>query len=1059
MAAPNGREYTTASMRARVPFLATLLGLSGACGLVYQIAWLREFRLVFGGATPATAAVLAIFMGGLGAGSAWFGRRVERSANPLRLYGLIEIGVGVSALLTPLLLSLVQSLYVKTGGVVALGQGPATLLQLVLAIVVLAAPCFLMGGSLPAAFKWAETDLDRQRGTLGVLYGVNTIGALAGVLASTFWLLEHLGIRATVWSAAAVNLAIGAVAWFASRGTAPKLRAERALSEGGLTRGMKELKELSKAAPKFIYIASAITGFTFFLCELVWFRMLAPLVGSSVYGFGLILALALAGIGVGGLLYRVLIARRSSSVSLGTFAVLSAFQAILIGVPWALGDRIALLAIDLSHSGAPGLMGQLQDWTMVTSVLVVGPAVIAGVQFPMLVALLGEGTTDAGRHTGLAYAANTVGAITGSLAGGFILLPALSAPGCWRLACFLILAMSAVAVMLAPSTTRLLKFGVTTLLAIAVVLITVPEGPTPVWRHQAIGYGRVEALPKAMGDRLNRFHMVRRNVPFEFDGREASVAIAASDIGWGLSVNGKSDGSAFGDANTQVMLGVLPALLHPQPKTAFVVGLGTGSTAGWLADLPGITRVDVAELEPGMVQLARDYFAPVNRHVMDNPKVHLIVGDAREALVVTGPRYDVIASEPSNPYRAGVTTVFTREFYEAVKRRLNAGGLFAQWLQGYEVDARSVGLVQTTLASVFPFVETWATGAGDLVFIGHLAAPSYSLDQLRTRSAAPVFADALLRGWFTRSVEGILAHHLASPEFARRVSERTPGINTDDHNQLEYGFARALAQKGNFNTGQILYPSMAMNADVPAHLAAGVDLSRLQVERLLMWAAEGVRTDRVANLKNDDVRRADGIRAFIDKRYQDVAIQFAGLSTPDALEQLILLESLASSGGTIEFAQPLIDAVARDWPADAHYAAALMAWRKNQSGDAFSHLRDGLAALRTNVWSRRPAAESALALAVRLAHEKPGRADVLFELLREPFPGGFVELSRMNAIAAIGPRLSSAVLQVQVVEMFEPYPLWTRPFLEFRAKAYQLARDPRAVQAAADLTDFQRAPK
>jgi spermidine synthase len=1038
-------------MRARVPFLALLLGLSGACGLVYQIAWLREFRLVFGGATPATAAVLAIFMGGLGAGSAWFGRRVERTANPLRLYGLIEIGVGVSALLTPLLLSLVQSLYVKTGGVVALGQTAATLLQLVLAIVVLAAPCFLMGGSLPAAFKWAETDLDRQRGTLGVLYGVNTIGALAGVLASTFWLLEHLGIRATVWSAAGVNLAIGAVAWLVSRGTArhepvklapPKLRAQRAFSAGG-----------------FIYIASGITGFTFFLCELVWFRMLAPLVGSSVYGFGLILALALAGIGVGGLLYRLLIARRSSSVSLGSFAVLSACQAILIGVPWALGDRIAVLAIDLSHSGAPGLMGQLQDWTMVTSVLVVGPALIAGVQFPMLVALLGEGTADAGRHTGLAYAANTVGAITGSLAGGFVLLPALTATGCWRLACFLILGMSAAAVMVAPSTTRLLKFGVTTLLAIAVALITVPEGPTPVWRHQAIGYGRVEALPKAMGDRLNRFHMVRRSVPFEFDGREASVAIAASDIGWGLSVNGKSDGSAFGDANTQVMLGVLPALLHPQPKTAFVVGLGTGSTAGWLADLPGITRVDVAELEPGMVQLARDYFAPVNRHVMDNPKVHLIVGDAREALVVNGPRYDVIASEPSNPYRAGVTTVFTREFYEAVKRRLNDGGLFAQWLQGYEVNARSVGLVQTTLATVFPFVETWATGAGDLVFIGHLAPPSYSLEQLRSRAAAPVFGEALLRGWFTRSVEGILAHHLASPEFARRVVERTPGVNTDDRNELEYGFARALAQQGNFNTGQILYPSMGMNADVPAHLAANVDLSRLQVERLLMWAAEGVRTDRVANLKNDDVRRADGIRAFIDKRYQDVAIQFAGLSTPDALEELILLESLASTGGTIEFAQPLIDAVARDWPADAHFATALMAWRKNQSDDAFGHLRDGLAALRTTVWSRRPTAESALALAVRLAHEKPGRADVLFELLREPFPGGFVELSRMNAIAAIGPRLSTAVLQVQVVEMFEPYPLWTRSFLDFRAKAYQLARDPRAAQAAADLSAFQRGRK
>jgi spermidine synthase len=996
---------------------------------------------VFGGATPAAAAVLAIFMGGLGAGSAWFGRRVERTANPLRLYGLIEIGVGVTALLTPLLLSIVQSLYVKTGGVVALGLVPATLLQLVLAIVVLGAPCFLMGGSLPAAFKWAETDLDRHRGTLGILYGVNTIGALAGVLASTFWLLEHLGIRATLWSAATVNLAIGGVAWFAG----PRVSFRSPSHE--------KTPEVVFRSP-LVYIAAGIMGFTFFLSELVWFRMLAPLVGSSVYGFGLILALALAGIGVGGLLYRVVIARRS--VSPGGFAVLSALQAILIGVPWALGDRIALLAIDLSHSGAPGFAGQLQDWTMVTGLLVVGPALIAGIQFPMLVALLGEGTADAGRHVGFAYAANTIGAIAGSLAGGFVLLPTLTAPGCWRLSAFLILGMSAGAVILAPSGMRRLKIAATALIAIALALITVPVGPTAIWRHQPIGYGRVAALPKPINERRNQFHLVRRSLPAEFEGREASVAISASDIGWALYVNGKSDGSAFGDANNQIMLGVLPAMLHPQPRTAFVVGLGTGTTAGWLADVPGITRVDVAELEPGMAQLARDYFAPVNRNVMANPKVNLIVGDAREALVVAGPRYDLIISEPSNPYRAGVATLFTREYYEAVKERLNEGGLFAQWLQGYEVNAESVGLVQTTLSTVFPFVETWSPGAGDLVFIGHLTPPSYSMEQLRARAADPLYKEALLRAWFTRSMEGILAHHLATPEFAKRVFERTPKVNTDDRNQLEYGFARALAQQASFNTGQLLYPALGLNADVPDHLRAGLDLSRLQVERLLTWAAEGVRADRVANLQGDDVRRADAIRAFIDKRYQEVAIQWAGLSTPDDLEQLFLLESLSNSGATIEFAQPLIDTVSRDWPADAHFAAARMMWRQTRSDEAFGHLRDGFAALRTHVWSRRPAVEAALALAVRFASESPQRADAIFELLREPFPGGFLEHSRMATVAALGPRLSSAALQVQAASMFEPYPVWTRQFLEFRAKAYQLARDPRAVQAATDLADFQR---
>ncbi|MCE7938700.1 MAG: spermidine synthase, partial [Chloroflexi bacterium CFX6] len=205
----------------RLPFLAVLLGLSGMCALVYQTAWLRDLRLVFGGATPAAAAALAIFMGGLGIGSAVLGRRAEAAPDPLRLYGLIELGVGASALLTPFLLVAVRALYVATGGISALGLVPATLLQLVLSAVVLGVPCALMGGSLPAAFKWAETeraDRDAQRGDLGVLYGVNTLGAVAGVMLSTFWILEAWGIRTTVWAAAVINLAVGAAAWWASRG-------------------------------------------------------------------------------------------------------------------------------------------------------------------------------------------------------------------------------------------------------------------------------------------------------------------------------------------------------------------------------------------------------------------------------------------------------------------------------------------------------------------------------------------------------------------------------------------------------------------------------------------------------------------------------------------------------------------------------------------------------------------------------------------------------------------------------------------------------------------------
>jgi len=1036
---------------ARLPFLATLLALSGVSALIYQIAWLREFRLVFGGATPATAAVLAIFMGGLGAGSAWFGRQVERSQKPLRLYALIEIGVGASALLTPVLLTATRAMYVKTGGVVALGLVPATLLQLLLATVVLAVPCLLMGGSLPAAFKWGETDSDQRRGTLGILYGVNALGAVAGVLLATFWLLEHWGIRLTVTAAAVINILIGVAAWAVARDSgqvAPNPGTTKAHEGTALVVG-------AKAPMAFVYAAAAVTGFTFFLSELVWFRMLAPLVGSSVYGFGLILALALAGIGLGGLVYRVLLAPRTRAISLGGLAIVAAMQALLFAVPWALGDRIAVLAIDLSHSGAESLGGRVLDWTTITSLLVVGPSLMAGIQFPLLVGLLGEGTRDAGRHVGFAYAANTLGAIAGSLSGGFVLLPALTAPGCWRLVALLTLGLSIWALLLAAgSVTRLVRFSVTTLLLGALSLIVLPTGPTAVWRHQPIGYGdRIETLPSSINERRYVSNNVRQTVPYEFEGREASVAILASDTGWSLNVNGKSDGSAFGDAFTQVMLGLLPAMLHPAPKNAFVVGLGTGSTAGWLADVPGMARVDVVELEPGMSQLARTYFTPVNRDVMSKANVNLIVGDAREALLVAGPRYDLIVSEPSNPYRAGIATLFTREYYQAVKSRLAEGGVFAQWLQGYEVDTRSVQLVYATLASVFPNVETWSTGPGDLVFIAHPASPSYSMDQLRSKMAQPLFAEALLRVWFTRTVEGVLAHHFASPHIARQITQKDPTPNTDDKNQLEYGFARGLAQRGTFNPGQLLADAMEHNADVPTHLVNQVNRSRLQLERLLMWAGERTAADPLPGLLGDDLRRAVAVRAYVEERFTDVLSSWVG-KPGSPMEQLLLLESAAASG-TPGQVLPLVELVARDWPADALVAAALSAWRQNQPAQATAHLQQAFSALRTQVWSRPRAVESGLALAARLAQGNPRRAKLLVEPLRRPFPGGAAESTRVKTLAEIALSLP-ANQQSAIVAIFEPYPIWTRPFLVFRASAYQRTGDLRAAKAAADLREFDR---
>jgi len=238
------------------------------------------------------------------------------------------------------------------------------------------------------------------------------------------------------------------------------------------------------------------------------------------------------------------------------------------------------------------------------------------------------------------------------------------------------------------------------------------EGPTAVWRHSGIGVGRAQIQSLGDNSLRNYVHARHRTIVWEKDGVESSVALSIDNSGMAFVVNGKADGNARGDAATQVVSGLVGALLHPQPRQALVIGLGTGSTAGWLGAIADIQRVDVAEIEPNILHIAQ-VNAPVNQDVLRNPKVHTFIGDGRELLLNSRERYDVIVSEPSNPYRAGIASMYTQEYYRSARNKLTADGLFLQWAQTYDVDTQTVHTIYATLASIFPVVETWMTQSGD----------------------------------------------------------------------------------------------------------------------------------------------------------------------------------------------------------------------------------------------------------------------------------------------------------------------------------------------------------
>ena len=561
-------------MSSRTRLVALLLFGSGFCALIYQTTWLREFRLVFGASTAASAAVLGVFMAGLGFGGIILGRRSETKARPLAFYARLEALIAISAALSPLLIWAARHLYIALGGTQAMGMTIGTIVRLILAALIMGAPTFLMGGTLPAAARAVVTRDDVSRRSIGILYGVNTLGAVTGTVLGTFYLFENFGNHLTLWWAAAVNGLVALAAFHLSK-SIPDLKPDLE-TPGDLDR------EDSGATtnPIFVFCAASLVGFAFFLMEIVWYRMLGPLLGGSTFSFGLILAVALLGIGLGGVAYAFFDLKRSASLRL--FALTCAAEAFFIAVPYALGDRIAIVTMLLRPLGTLGFHGHIIAWASLCFIVVFPAAFVSGLQFPLLIALLGKGRTRVGSQTGAAYAWNTIGALIGSLAGGFGFIPMFSAPGVWKLVVASFRACGRRRVFAFERTKTMERTAVPLLTAALALVMLMATGPTGFWRHGQVGVGRPETLScfQKRHARSGSQHSAPHHVGNRWHRKQCRASNAES---LSFIVNGKSDGNARIDAGTQIMCGLIGAALHPNPEKAMVIGLGTGSTAGWLA--------------------------------------------------------------------------------------------------------------------------------------------------------------------------------------------------------------------------------------------------------------------------------------------------------------------------------------------------------------------------------------------------------------------------------------------------------------------------------------------
>ncbi len=738
-----------------VRLIALLLTvLTGFAGLVYEVAWQKYLAALLGSHGEATAAVLAIFLGGLSCGYALFGwatrrvlERARRSgARPrlLSFYARVEAGIGVYALLFPILFGLAQKLSLL---------GPLdhdTLgfaFDVGLSALLIGPPAVLMGGTIPVLTLALAGNLARATRVHAWIYGANTLGAFAGALAGGFWLIPWLGLDGVVWAMAGLNLAAALVfAALERRATsvAPDLEATAA----------------AEPAPRIAAWSgiALLAGFAMMALQTTFNRVGALALGSSHFTFAMVVAVFVL------------------CLALGSFAV-SALpripRALVVGSQWLLvallfplylwvadvGYWAHVIRVKMGGLSAEFSAYQLAIFGALLALLVI-PIGLSGALLPLLFHQLRREVRNLGAVAGRLYAWNTVGSLLGALLGGYLLLIWLDLHHVFRIA------MACLAVAAAVLSLLVLERIPRAVPALVLLVTLAAIALLPAWPVERLTPGTFrsrEAIPRTFFG-ADAFFEDRAIGEFIFadDDPTSSVSVIVpfqDPENIALYVNGKPEGAIVGDYPTMSLAALIPALIAESHERAFVIGLGTGVTAGELGALEATRKVTVAEISRGVIA-ANPLFGAGNLGSSTNPKIEIIRGDAYRTLLRSHERYDVIASEPSNPWVAGVEMLYTREFLEAVRSRLAPGGVYGQWFHVYESDSEVINLILRTYASVFPHVSVWYTGGPDLLLLG-MDRTDRALDvrALEARFGQPDFAAGFGRVEIDRFPQ-LLAHEV-----------------------------------------------------------------------------------------------------------------------------------------------------------------------------------------------------------------------------------------------------------------------------------------------------------
>jgi len=795
----NDTTLANTQRQATIPMLiAVCFVLSGATALVYEVLWARMLGLVLGATTIAISAVLTAFMGGLALGSAVAAKLIDRVSRPLRTYGLIEIGIGVYALLVPILFAAVDFAHAVLWQRVHPGSFGSALLRFVLAAFVLVMPTSLMGATLPVLVAAVRKAGDERAAAVAKLYTLNLAGAIIGTVLAGFFFLPNLGVRTTIWIAAATNVAIGIAALLFDRKRSSSEGSEATVDEPQETRASNrlgennELNSLGRA--RFWFLCAFTSGLVTIGMQIVWSRVLAMIIGSSAYAFTIVLALFLIGLAAGAWTVSTIIESDLASlrrailiVQLLTAAMLFFSLRMTNGIPsWLVAGGFRF--------GVNSWIGLLSLQIAASAILILVPAVLMGMMMPIVLTWAGRlGSESTAKHqlsakiVGQSYAVNTLGAIAGASLTAFVLIPMTStrfAVYCMASVCVMIAGLSYVPRKLTidRALARSLSIAIAFLLIFGMLLVW------PRLNLNALSTGAydsfVRVLAKARGDVDNRSGQAFDHQLLMYEeGRTATVSVRRD---WGITsvaINGRTNASDTDDMPTQVMLGQLGVLTAPRLGEALIVGFATGVTTGSVLQSP-IESVKCVEIERAAIASSR-FFEQVNNRPLDDARLQMIVDDARTYLRVNPTKYDAIISEPSHPWVPGVANLFTREFFSLGRDRLRDDGVFVQWLQIYQLSTENLRSVLATFHEVFPHiavfrVEGVAKGK-DLILVG--SREPIRLDRMNERlKDTRVAADLKRIG--LNNADDVMAWFVCDET---RLSPAIAGavINTDDNMHVE----------------------------------------------------------------------------------------------------------------------------------------------------------------------------------------------------------------------------------------------------------------------------------